>query len=615
MERTLPSSRTDEDSGGYSSMAAIAEVAVAGSSTAPPIRPNVDVAHCEEIGTQGEDESEVYEGEVFEKSDDSSNHQKRILLPPDYELTEFDVVCGRGRGSYEHPGNRRFRSIVASMSDRYANMGNEKGGKSAIVTNVFDEIHKRKLDSTLNQKGNEQSNDTNEVRGAFLRRDTERNRWYVVAENVAREKISAAFRDILHLKYSSSNPSKKRRREERLQSHKQALQGTTDATTIVHNSDSQKRQRLDDQSPAALKVGENEEESDKQMENDEEEDSPPPPSLLQLGNCKPSKSDVLIDNTGRILDHNEHPGNYQFYSMVQSSLAVFNSAQNETERLNMVQRIVDQLFADGRHFLKQDSSTGRWYPVDQLLALSTSMQYFMESKDIEQQKLLLLALERKADQGDSEAQYQLALCYKSGTLPAGTNNGRRSSCASIVGCSITRAADLFEKAAQRSHAQAQYEIAQCYHDGRGRTQNLVAAVHWYCKAAAQFYFTTKREEVLDMTRDFDLGDYVQQFPHLTHTAAQSSSGIGRLSQQQVTWDLSLDGATTTTGPALVLPSFPTTLTTAHLHSYQPVASIPNNPPTNLPPSLVDLMGANNILLPRQRQLQVQPKPPSTFGLL
>lgn len=75
-----------------------------------------------------------------------------------------------------------------------------------------------------------------------------------------------------------------------------------------------------------------------------------------------------------------------------------------------------------------------------------------------------------AEQGNAEAQFELAYKYYSGT---------------DVAISYTDAVFWFKKAAIQGHSTAQYNIAQCYEKAIGVEQDYVAAFYWYGKAAEQ----------------------------------------------------------------------------------------------------------------------------------
>jgi len=62
-------------------------------------------------------------------------------LPEDYVLSEYDVICGRGRKCFNHIGNQRFRKIVADMLPRY-NDASAKLEKTIIICEVVNMIRR-----------------------------------------------------------------------------------------------------------------------------------------------------------------------------------------------------------------------------------------------------------------------------------------------------------------------------------------------------------------------------------------------------------------------------------------------------------------------------------------
>ena len=105
----------------------------------------------------------------------------------------------------------------------------------------------------------------------------------------------------------------------------------------------------------------------------------------------------------------------------------------------------DDLFREGRRWL-----TGDGCDVDERKAFA----YFKQA----------------ANQGHTEAQYQLSICYDRGM------GVRRS---------ITEAAKWCQMAAYGGHAQAQSEIGYCYEYGQGVVRNIKEAVRWYQIASEQ----------------------------------------------------------------------------------------------------------------------------------
>lgn len=109
--------------------------------------------------------------------------------------TATDVICGRGKNVFEHEGNINFRGIVTARLPEYK-AAVSKTQKSAVVSSVFDEVT---------------------IDGFFIKQNPQTERWYVVAEAAAREKISQCFRDCLDDKFESSKSCKttKKRKQAR----------------------------------------------------------------------------------------------------------------------------------------------------------------------------------------------------------------------------------------------------------------------------------------------------------------------------------------------------------------------------------------------------------------
>ena len=84
-------------------------------------------------------------------------------------------------------------------------------------------------------------------------------------------------------------------------------------------------------------------------------------------------------------------------------------------------------------------------------------------------KFDLEALTKKAQEGDRQAQYDLAMVYDSGKDEIPRN--------------VKLGAEWFLKAAQQGHTEAQFAIGQCYFYGRGVPRDKVLGVEWYHLAA------------------------------------------------------------------------------------------------------------------------------------
>jgi hypothetical protein len=117
------------------------------------------------------------------------------LLPEDFVPSENDVICGRGRRIFMHPGNEKFRLMVSECLEEYSSTVT-KLEKSLILCDIVAQVR------------------ANSPHGGFVKKDGKDGRWYEVGDFLAREKTSQAFRDALHDQYKSSNTAKKIRRQQ-----------------------------------------------------------------------------------------------------------------------------------------------------------------------------------------------------------------------------------------------------------------------------------------------------------------------------------------------------------------------------------------------------------------
>jgi hypothetical protein len=60
-------------------------------------------------------------------------------LPPDFMPSAQDVVCARGKEAYMHPGNKRYREIIARNLLYYTGAESKKQ-KSIIVMRIIEEV-------------------------------------------------------------------------------------------------------------------------------------------------------------------------------------------------------------------------------------------------------------------------------------------------------------------------------------------------------------------------------------------------------------------------------------------------------------------------------------------
>lgn len=131
-------------------------------------------------------------------------------LPIRKEPSLNDIICARGRGYWDHPGNKMYRQCIDLAKTQYCRAPNRLG-KSLIVSEIIDAIH-------------------NSGRGFFKKVHGKENEWVECNESSIREKVTQSLRDGLSFKYSSSI-TRKREKKARVQ---EAFYGDIDV--IVHSN-------------------------------------------------------------------------------------------------------------------------------------------------------------------------------------------------------------------------------------------------------------------------------------------------------------------------------------------------------------------------------------------
>jgi hypothetical protein len=126
---------------------------------------------------------------------------ERSQLGVDFQPSHSSVICGRGKQSYTHAGNHRFRMLATMFVKKYSNATRKKD-KSAIVSDIV---------VMIRQAG-----------GMFCKH--EKGAWFEVGDHSAREKTSTLLRDLLHTQYRSSAKAKIDRRRTRNRNEKETQQ-------------------------------------------------------------------------------------------------------------------------------------------------------------------------------------------------------------------------------------------------------------------------------------------------------------------------------------------------------------------------------------------------------
>ena len=106
----------------------------------------------------------------------------------DSDITDADILSGRGGKSNHHLGNKRFRHVVSEMKEIYRCTG-QKTDKTALSRGIIEYVHS--------------------YGGRFLIQDRETgkdHRWRIMTMVEARKKTSQALRETKVLKWTLDSP-------------------------------------------------------------------------------------------------------------------------------------------------------------------------------------------------------------------------------------------------------------------------------------------------------------------------------------------------------------------------------------------------------------------------
>lgn len=106
--------------------------------------------------------------------------RKISALSESIDIRPSDVLCGRSKASFNHVGNRRFRSIVTASLEEY-NEASSKWAKSMVAAKLVGVISSEGGRFLKQKKGNEDD-------------------WYELSAQEAKAKVSHAIRDAIAAK-------------------------------------------------------------------------------------------------------------------------------------------------------------------------------------------------------------------------------------------------------------------------------------------------------------------------------------------------------------------------------------------------------------------------------
>jgi hypothetical protein len=116
-----------------------------------------------------------------------------IPLELSYEPGCYDIVCGRGKGSYNRPGNKLFRAIIASCVSDYSN-AKTRLDKSAVLGGIVDKVQSLR--------------DPRTGKCARFVMHSKQTGWVQIGKEAAREKVGHAMREAVMANDPSPSPAK-----------------------------------------------------------------------------------------------------------------------------------------------------------------------------------------------------------------------------------------------------------------------------------------------------------------------------------------------------------------------------------------------------------------------
>lgn len=285
------------------------------------------------------------DGSVASSSDEKGGASVRaVVVAPSL----FDILCGRGRECYEHPGNKIFRDMIDANLQRYT-AAETKHARGTIVTGIVDTIR-------------------NSSPNGFLRYDSKHRTWTALAEYEARQKVGQTIREVL----TQRSPTKRAAYRDRQAANKvkRFPKGGKGDGEEKHSED------ISDPAPTKSPSSKPPMESPKPSSNAPAgfSKSPTKTALKKADSpCQapgtvlsPDKFDILC---GRGLDYYENPGNQLFRQVIEGALPRYTTAATKHAKSSIVSSLVDVIRKSSPNgFLRYDDEIRTWIKLDDYAA-------------------------------------------------------------------------------------------------------------------------------------------------------------------------------------------------------------------------------------------------------
>lgn len=117
-----------------------------------------------------------------------ADESSKIYLPPNFQPSSRDVICARGKQAFLHPGNKRFREIIAMNITSYAS-AESKNEKSSIVWRIIEDVGTG-------------------ANGGFVKYCSTQKLWYRLGDAASKEKVGQTIRELI----TQKDPEKKEKK-------------------------------------------------------------------------------------------------------------------------------------------------------------------------------------------------------------------------------------------------------------------------------------------------------------------------------------------------------------------------------------------------------------------
>ena len=169
------------------------------------------------------------------KSDDPhflpNDKQTVLVLGKHFIPGDYDVICGRGKQTFTHQGNKHLRSIVQMYSKQYS-----QAATKTIRTNIVTEVIQ-----WFKARGS-----------GFVKKDPETGIWTEAGEVLIREKVGQHFRNCLGNKYLSNGRKRHQRRVVAKSQFASELHGVLESSPKISNAIESFQKDVSDVNPSSL---------------------------------------------------------------------------------------------------------------------------------------------------------------------------------------------------------------------------------------------------------------------------------------------------------------------------------------------------------------------------